>query len=52
MIELGQRPERPSSKDPYQMSDELWGIVEACWSELPEDRPTASQLVEMMDRIV
>jgi Protein tyrosine and serine/threonine kinase len=31
---------------PADMSTKLWECVEACWSTLPQDRPTMAQFVQ------
>ena len=41
----GMRPARPSKR---LMSDELWGIVEWCWSQQYSDRPSMCVVVEIM----
>ena len=38
----GKRPGRPATLD----YDELWEIIELCWAEKPDERPTTSQLLE------
>ncbi|KAH6890210.1 kinase-like domain-containing protein [Coprinopsis sp. MPI-PUGE-AT-0042] len=33
---------------PSDMSDKLWENVEACWSTLPQDRPTMAHFVQLL----
>jgi hypothetical protein len=44
MVINGQRPSRPEDIDfiPEIPFDDLWQLVEACWAQLPDKRPTAS----------
>lgn len=41
-IMAGKRPGRPA----MLRHDKLWEIVERCWDQEPEKRPTTSQLLE------
>ncbi|KAG6893896.1 hypothetical protein C0993_012752 [Termitomyces sp. T159_Od127] len=49
-IHDGKRPERPTSeKQEYVqrgLTDEIWGLMERCWSQSPGDRPTAAQILQ------
>ncbi|KAI5118348.1 hypothetical protein M0805_009151 [Coniferiporia weirii] len=45
----GKKPERPESDGPFVktrggVNDRLWSIIEKCWADDPEDRPSASLL--------
>ena len=42
----GKRPEKPLDAESLGFSDELWGLVELCWSELSSGRSTALRLVD------
>jgi hypothetical protein len=46
MVEKGERPPRPEAIDfsPSIAFDGLWRLVEACWAQLPDERPTASDV--------
>ncbi|KAJ7018999.1 kinase-like domain-containing protein [Mycena alexandri] len=44
----GGRPSRPSSCSGTSSLDALWNLLQNCWEEKPENRPTASQLVERL----
>ena len=43
----GEGPERPEST---WFTDELWGILENCWSSQPKDRPTGETILESLER--
>ncbi|KAF9007325.1 kinase-like protein, partial [Hymenopellis radicata] len=43
----GQRPDRPTYTDPI-LSDELWRLIQACWSEKFSDRPSTSDVVSIL----
>jgi len=44
----GRRPSRPSHElsQTRGLNDEIWHIIEACWSQDPSKRPPASEIVE------
>lgn len=42
----GLRPDKPGD-----MSDALWSLVNICWAQLPDDRPTANQARAQMGAI-
>ncbi|KAJ7822996.1 kinase-like domain-containing protein [Mycena olivaceomarginata] len=44
----GRRPTHPSSCSGTSSLDALWNLLQNCWEEKPENRPTASQLVERL----
>jgi hypothetical protein len=44
----GRRPTHPPSSSRTPSLDGLWNLVENCWEERPEIRPTASQIVERL----
>jgi hypothetical protein len=50
MVINGQRPPRPEGIDfiPEIPLDDLWQLVEACWSQLPDRRPTASGIEKVI----
>jgi len=43
----GVRPKRPSNVSRI-MSDDLWNLVEACWSHKISDRPNMATVVDLM----
>ncbi|KDQ58880.1 hypothetical protein JAAARDRAFT_175539 [Jaapia argillacea MUCL 33604] len=50
-VARGERPDRPSSTDEHTgqpMPDELWNLIEKCWSPEPRDRPTMGEVIQEM----
>ncbi|THH29179.1 hypothetical protein EUX98_g5005 [Antrodiella citrinella] len=48
----GLRPPRPVTKDGVVVSDRLWSLIEHCWSQQPEDRPSAQFVEEKLRAII
>ena len=44
----GDRPGKPPGAKSLGFSDELWGLVQSCWSEITSTRPTALQLLDCL----
>ncbi|KAJ7113487.1 hypothetical protein C8R44DRAFT_855934 [Mycena epipterygia] len=44
----GKRPLQPSSCSGTPALDSLWELLEDCWKETPDKRPTAAQIVERL----
>ncbi|KAJ7679251.1 kinase-like domain-containing protein [Mycena polygramma] len=44
----GRRPSRPESCSGSSSLDELWNLLQSCWEEEPEMRPTAADLVKRL----
>ena len=44
----GKRPLRPRSFSDTMALDNLWELMQNCWEQKPEVRPTASQIVERL----
>ena len=42
-VTTGVRPEWPSNNPSQELVDGLWEQIEACWSQEPNERPTASK---------
>lgn len=42
------RPERPSGD---AISDQQWGLIEACWAQRPADRKLIEELLGMMKEL-
>jgi hypothetical protein len=44
----GQRPSRPTHELSHTrgFNDEIWHVIEVCWDQDPDKRPTASKVVE------
>jgi hypothetical protein len=47
MVEKGERPPRPEGIDfsPKIPFDDLWSLVEACWAQFPDQRPTGGEVL-------
>jgi hypothetical protein len=45
MVEKGERPPRPEGIyfSPEIPFDDLWSLMEACWAQFPDHRPTGSE---------
>ena len=46
----GERPERPQGPEAAWFTDDLWGMLEQCWSPQPEARPTAEAILKHLER--
>ena len=45
-----EHPERPEGPEAVWFTDDLWGMLEQCWSPQPEARPTAEAILEHLER--
>lgn len=50
-IMRGIRPTRPPSGLASELSDEIWYVMEGCWSTDPSKRPTVNQVAEQMRKV-
>ena len=41
----GERPERPQGSEAAWFADDLWGMLEECWSPKPKLRPTVEAVL-------
>jgi len=46
VVEKHIRPERPDDDEAPQLTDEVWDLMEHCWSGDPRGRPTGSAIIE------
>ena len=46
----GERPMRPQGPEAIWFTDDLWGMLERCWSPQPKLRPTAKVILEHLER--
>lgn len=46
----GERPEKPRGPEAVWFTDDLWGMLEQCWSLQPRVRPTAETILEHLER--
>ena len=44
----GKRPIRPSQGEGREISDDLWMIIEMSWENVPERRPNATDVLDLM----
>jgi hypothetical protein len=46
----GKRPPRPSNalSATRGLNDDMWRLIEACWSQSPQNRPAAGEIVETL----
>ena len=42
----GSRPPRPA--DTSLLSDEIWKVIEMCWNQEPQSRPSADSVIEQL----
>jgi serine/threonine protein kinase len=49
-VKRGRRPTRPTKKKSQTrgLNDDVWNIIEACWNQDPNMRPSASKVVEYL----
>ena len=47
----GKHPERPQGAEEPWFTDELWGMLERCWSPQPKDRPTVKVTLDHLERV-
>ena len=45
----GVRPERPKDAEVIGLSDALWKLIQACWSEDRTQRPSIRVIVDVVD---
>jgi len=45
----GERPERPSGPEAAWFTDDLWGMLEECWSPKLELRPTVEAVLKCLE---
>ena len=46
----GERPGRPSGSEGASFTDDLWQILEKCWSAQPQVRPTTELVLEYLEK--
>ena len=47
----GGRPERPEGAEGAWFTDDIWGMLEQCWSQQPKDRPSIEAVLECLERV-
>ena len=46
----GERPGRPQGKEEVWFTDDLWEMLEQCWSPQPERRPTIDAILQCLEQ--
>ena len=46
----GERPDRPQGREAGWFTDDLWGMLEQCWSPKPKLRPTVESILKYLER--
>ena len=46
----GERPDRPQGPESVWFTDDLWGMLEWCWSPQPKLRPTVQSVLEHLEQ--
>ena len=49
-VVIGERPMRPQGAEAVWFTDDLWEMLEKCWSPQPKLRPTARTILEHLER--
>ena len=47
----GERPERPQGAEGMWFTDNLWGMLQVCWSHQPNDRPTVEDVLQRLEGV-
>lgn len=47
-VREGERPGRPQGERGARFTDDLWRMLQACWSPQPKDRPTIEAILECL----
>jgi hypothetical protein len=45
----GRRPRRPASLSSTPFFDCIWSLIERCWAQEEEDRPSMEQVILMLE---
>jgi len=52
MVLEGERPARPVTPAGIEMGVELWSLVNECWSQSPQSRPSSAKLTNLLGPLV
>ena len=52
LIRQGERPEKPVYAEAVGLTPEVWNVLERCWQQNPEQRPTMKEVVEELEGFV
>ena len=47
----GEHPGRPQGAEEVWFTDDLWGMLEQCWSPQPKDRPIVEAILGCLERV-
>ena len=47
----GKRPERPVGAEGQWFTDDLWKVLEHCWTSQPEHRPKIEDVLQFLEKI-
>ena len=47
----GERPGRPQGEKGPRFTDDLWEMLERCWSPQPKDRPTIDAVLKLLEQV-
>jgi len=50
-VAKGERPGRPEGPEGAWFTDDLWQVLELCWSTPPERRPSIEAVLECLERV-
>ncbi|GLB37954.1 putative as part of the replication protein A (RPA RP-A), a single-stranded DNA-binding heterotrimeric complex, may play an essential role in DNA replication, recombination and repair [Lyophyllum shimeji] len=54
-VSSGERPARPpvssSSWSAWGLTEDIWTLMEDCWKDNPEERPTIDEIIDYLERI-
>ena len=50
LILEGSRPEMPEDAQTVGLTSEMWEIIEACWQQDPEERPTTEEVMRRWEK--
>jgi hypothetical protein len=51
VVNEGVRPEQPDEEEAPQMTDVVWELAEKCWVKDPNQRPTATEVYDMISQM-
>jgi hypothetical protein len=51
-ISRGGRPEMPGNAQEVGLTGEMWKLLESCWQQNPEKRPTMEEVVRIWEELL
>ena len=51
MVLEGERPRRPRGVEGMWFADDVWRILECCWSPIPSDRPGIGDVLQCLEMV-